>query len=424
MSQAGSIPTDALTPDSPPPVALKLVVVSGEDAGKELVLEAGSYRVGKDPACELVLTDGAVSRTHLLVEVISGGARLTDQGSKNGSFYQGARFDAVVAQAPARIRVGHTELELLPRATLQSGPPPSQADRFGGLIGKSLEMRRVFALLERLAKTDTDVLLRGETGSGKEVCARSLHEASGRAKGPLVVCDLAAVAPTLAASQLFGHARGAFTGAVKDQPGLAERAHGGTLFLDELGEFPLELQPNLLRLLERREVRRVGETQYRRIDLRVIAATHRDLQAEVKAGRFRDDLYHRVAVVTVTLPALRDRREDIAPLIDALLERMGKPPSALSPETRALLLAHPWPGNVRELRNMVERVVALGGPAEPEAPASTFREAKERLVAAFEKDYLRDLMKRCGNNVSQAAREAGMDRVNLHRLLKKHGADR
>jgi len=390
------------------------------------LLEAGSYRVGKDPACELALTDGAVSRTHLLVEVIGGGVRLTDQGSRNGSFYGGAKFEAVVAQAPARIRVGKTELELLPRATVLSGPPPSQAGRFGGLVGRSLEMRRVFALLERLAKTDTDVLVCGETGSGKEICARALHERSRRAKGPLVVCDLAAVAPTLAASELFGYAKGAFTGAARDHAGLAERANGGTLFLDELGDFSLELQPNLLRLLERREVRRVGEGDYRRIDVRVIAATHKDLQAEVKAGRFREDLYHRIAVATVTLPPLRERREDIAPLIDALLERMGKPPSALSAETRALLLAHPWPGNVRELRNVVERVVALGGaPVEAEAPAAaTFREAKERLVAAFEKDYLRDLMKRCGNNVSQAAREAGMDRVNLHRLLKKHGEDR
>jgi DNA-binding NtrC family response regulator len=419
-----SIPTDVLSQTNQAPLALKLVVVSGPDYRKELLLDQGTYRIGKDPACELVLSDGAVSRTHLIVEVVAQGVRLTDPGSTNGSFCDGVRFSSVVANPPARIRVGKTELELVPRQAIQSGPPPSTNEKFGELIGKSLAMRRVFAMLERVAPTDTDVLIQGETGSGKEVTARSIHAASARAKGPFVTCDLAAVAPTLAAAELFGHVKGAFTGAAKDRKGLVEQAHGGTLFLDEIGDFSLELQPQLLRVLEGREIRRVGETGYKKVDIRVVAATHRNLEAEVKAGRFREDLYHRIAVATVRLPALRERRDDIPLLIDDLLERLGKPKGQMSPETRTLLLAHQWPGNVRELRNVVERAVGLG---EVEAPGAqtpmTFKESKEALVAAFEADYLRDLMKRTGNNVSEAARQAGMDRVHLHRLLKKHGVN-
>ncbi len=426
MSHEPPLATDALTPIELQPVSLKLVVVSGPDAPKELLLERGTYRVGKDPVCELPLSDGSVSRTHLIIEVLPHAVQLTDPGSTNGSFCEGVKFDSVVARPPARIRVGRTELELLPRGALVSGPPPSTAERFGELTGKSLDMRRVFALLERLAKTDTDVLIDGETGTGKDVAARSLHAESKRSKNPFVVCDLASLAPTLAAAELFGHARGAFTGAVKDRPGLVERAQGGTLFLDEIGDFALELQPNLLRLLEQREVRRVGETHYRRVDVRVIAATHKDLEAEVSAGRFRADLWHRVAGVRVTLPPLRQRRDDIALLVDRILDKLGKHQSELSPQTRALLLAHSWPGNVRELSNVVERAVGLGDPLEAETPSAgtaSFKETKDKLIAAFEKDYLTDLMRRCDHNVSRAAREAGMDRVNLHRLLKKHGVE-
>jgi DNA-binding NtrC family response regulator len=418
------IPTDVLSQATQAPLALKLVVVSGPDYRKELLLDQGTYRIGKDPACELVLADTAVSRTHLIVEVVAQGVRLTDPGSTNGSFCDGVRFTSVVAMPPARIRVGKTEIELVPRQAITSGPPPSDKDSFGELHGRSLVMRRLFAMLERVAPTDTDVLIQGETGSGKEVTARSIHAASARVQGPFVACDLAAVAPTLAAAELFGHVKGAFTGATKDRKGLVEQAHAGTLFLDEIGDFGLELQPQLLRVLEQREVRRVGESGYRKVDIRVLAATHKDLEAEVKAGRFREDLYHRIAVATVRLPPLRERREDIALLVDDLLERLGKPKGQMSAETRTLLLAHQWPGNVRELRNVVERAVGLG---EIEAPAAqapmTFKESKDRLVAAFEADYLRDLMKRCGNNVSMAAREAGMDRVHLHRLLKKHGVN-
>ncbi|MFT3841560.1 MAG: sigma 54-dependent Fis family transcriptional regulator [Myxococcaceae bacterium] len=418
-----NIPTDAMTPAELAPLALKVVVVSGPDFKKELLLDAGSYRVGKDPACELALTDSAVSRTHLVIEVTAAGAKLSDQGSTNGSFIDGVQFSSVVARPPSRIKLGRTELQLLPRGERVTGPAPSDKERFGELIGSSLEMRRVFAVLERLAPAGGDVLIQGETGCGKELCARAIHAHSARAKGPFVICDLAAVAPTLAAAELFGHAKGAYTGALKDRAGLVEKAHGGTLFLDELGDFSLELQPSLLRVLERREVRRVGENDYRPVDIRVVAATHKDLPSEVKAGRFREDLYYRIAANTVTLPPLRDRREDIPQLVDELLAKLGKPKSQLSPETRTLLLAQAWPGNVRELRNVVERAVGLGDVGEEAKGPLSFKDAKDKLLAAFERDYLKDLMRRCNDNVSRAAREAGIDRVHLHRLLKKHAVE-
>jgi two-component system, NtrC family, nitrogen regulation response regulator GlnG len=286
------------------------------------------------------------------------------------------------------------------------------------------------------------VLIQGETGTGKEGCAEGIHAGGKRRDGPFVIVDLAGIAPTLIESELFGHVKGAFTGAQSDRAGVFERAQGGTVFLDEVGELPPEIQPRLLRVLERRQVKRVGANDYRTVDVRVIAATHVDLEGAVKAGKFREDLFHRLAVLRVTLPPLRERLDDIPLLVDTVLGRMGRPPSALSDQTRALLSQYPWPGNVRELRNVVERVVNMGeealpdispivsvdkprtsgsvvvGPPELDLP---FKEAKERLIEGFEKDYLKGLLERCGGNVSRASREAGIDRVYLRKLLKKHG---
>jgi DNA-binding NtrC family response regulator len=418
------------------PVPLKLVVVSGRDYGKALVLERGPYRVGKSRSSDLVLSDPAVSRHHLKVEVLNGGCRIKDERSTNGSFFQGSRFALLDAPAGAVIRVGHTDLQLLP-VTHATPMRPSEKTTLGGLVGGSLVMRRAFALLERAAAGDADVLLEGETGTGKELAAEALHQLGPRAAGPFVICDLSAIAPTLVESELFGHVRGAFTGAVAERPGAFERAHGGTLFLDEIGDVALEMQPRLLRALERRQVKRVGGNTYESVDVRVVAATHRHLPDEVAAGRFREDLYHRLAVVTVVLPPLRERTEDLPPLVDAILARLGRVTSAaslLSPATQLLLRGHDWRGNVRELRNVIERAVRLG--TEPEVPAASpgkahsadastpFKEAKENLVAAFERDYLADLMRRYAGNVSVAARESGIGRAYLHRLLKKHGLSR
>jgi two-component system, NtrC family, nitrogen regulation response regulator GlnG len=428
--------TDVLREPAAKPLELKLVVVSGPDFGTELPLDAGTYRVGKGSGNELRLKDSSVSRTHLVLEVIDGGRiRLTDNQSTNGSFVNGTRFTSVEVGAGATVHIGQSDLRIMPKSARAPALPPSTSDHFGGLVGTSLAMRQSFAVLERVAAEDSDVLVQGETGTGKDLCAEALHAASRRAKGPFVICDLAGTAPSLFESELFGHVKGAFTGAQADRAGAFERAHGGTLFLDEVGELPAEVQPRLLRALERRQVKRVGANDYRTVDVRVIAATHKDLEEEVQQKRFRQDLYFRLAVVKVTLPPLRERPEDIGGLVDYILRGLQKPPSQLSDATRALLRDYSWPGNVRELRNIVERTVSLGGEAElPEETATKtmatgpaaelpFKEAKERLLAAFERDYLADLLKRCEGNVAQAARESGIHRVHLHRLLKKHGID-
>lgn len=428
--------TDVLTPgDSNAPIPLKLVVVAGPDFGRELVLRTGTFTVGTDPRNDLVLTDVAVSRVHLQGQVLADRLRLADQGSTNGSYFEGVRFTAIEASPGATVRLGKSALRVLVRSAPTGSIAPSERSRFGRLIGASLPMRELFSRLERVGMGRSDVLIQGETGTGKELCAEALHQESPRADGPFVVCDLAGLAPTLIESELFGHVRGAFTGAVSDRAGTFERAHGGTLFLDEVGELPLELQPRLLRALERREVKRIGSDTWKRVDVRVVAATHRDVRERVAQGDFREDLYHRLAVVEVHVPPLRDRPEDIPLLVDDMLERMGLPAGLVSAETRGMLAAYDWPGNVRELRNVVERVVTLGTefalpgiaptppppPGAPDATARPFKEAKEALVDAFERDYLAALIARCEGNVSQAAREAEIDRVHLRRLLRKHG---
>jgi DNA-binding NtrC family response regulator len=286
------------------------------------------------------------------------------------------------------------------------------------------------------------VLIEGETGTGKELCAEAIHQAGPRAQKPFVICDLAGVSRSLIESELFGHVRGAFTGADRDRDGAFAMAHGGTIFIDEIGELELEMQPRLLRALEQRKVKPVGAAGYRDVDVRVIAATNRDLREEVKAGRFRDDLYHRLAVLKVPLPTLRERKEDIPELVQTFLQKAGRPVT-VPPVTVALLGDYDWPGNVRELKNVIERGLSLMGQSSelepsllglepPSAPTGGppvawatigpegFREAKERLISAWERDYVTQLLKKTGGNVSQAAREGGIDRVYLHRLMKKH----
>ena len=465
---------------------LKLVVITGPDLGAELVLPAANEiggTVGTDPTCALVLTDPTVSRRHMVVTLVDGGVSMRDLGSRNGSMYQGGRFSEIVVPPGAVVRVGRSELRVIPEG-LRDSLPPSTRDRFGELHGASLAMRQLYAVLERVAPSDVPVLLEGETGTGKELAAEALHASSRRANGPFVVCDLAGVARTLIEAELFGHVRGAFTGADRDRDGAFVQASGGTLFIDEIGEMDLELQPRLLRALERRQVKPVGGSSWRAADVRVIAATNRDLTEEVRQGRFRDDLYHRLAVVRVRLPALRERKEDIPVLVQHLLSRAAEPlmqalqaaavaaagganassmapgdpanlavpttlevlpPAVIPPETMALLMTHDWPGNVRELKNVLDRGLSLvlppegappgtapqltpellglgsGASTSPSAASTNFHEAKEQLVSAWERDFVLTLLRRAGGNVSKAAREAGMDRVYLHRLIKKHG---
>ncbi len=315
--------------------------------------------------------------------------------------------------------------------------PPSEATRFGGLCGGSLPMRELYAVLERVARSDVAVLIEGETGTGKELVAEAIRGAGSRAARPFVICDLAGVARSLIESELFGHVRGAYTGADREREGAFAQANGGTIFIDEIAELELSAQPRLLRALERRQVKPVGGSSYREVDVRVIAATNRDLAGEVAGGRFRGDLYHRLAVVRVRIPPLRERRDDIPVLAAELLADTGV---EVAPDAMARLCEYRWPGNVRELKNVIERgrsllpagdhritLELLGLPATDDVPLprapGRFREEKERMIDAWEQAYVTRLIERADGNVSRAARDGGLDRVYLHRLMKKHNID-
>jgi len=417
-------------------VKMVLRVLSGPDSGKVHPLKQGTYVVGKSPTSDIVLDDKSVSRQHLRLEVHDEHVVATDLDSHNGSFCDQLRFTSLELRPGTVITLGTTELKLVPEDTRERSVLLSSRDRFGALVGSSRKMREAFTLLERLAPGGADVLIQGETGTGKDLCAEAIHQNSPRQKGPFVIVDLAGVPPTLIESELFGHVKGAFTSAQGDRAGAFERAQGGTVFLDEVGELPLELQPRLLRVLERRQVKRVGANDYHTVNMRVVAASHVNLEQAVQQGKFRRDLFHRLAVLRVSLPPLRERPEDIPLLIDHMLQQMDRPPSALSDQTRALLAQYPWPGNVRELRNVVEQVVNLGEEALPDLASSAdaaglkmaeldlpFKEAKEQLINGFERDYLRNLLERCEGNISRAAREADIDRVYLKKLLRKHDLD-
>jgi len=424
-------PTDSLLQAEAPaaPEGLRLVVVAGPDCGREILLTRGTYFVGKAEGCDLVLSDGAVSRRHLQLQLVREGVALRDLESKNGSFLGGARLTEVVAGAGALITIGETTLRLVSERAPRM--PPSSAGSFGGLHGRSLAMRELYSVLERVAASDAPVLIEGETGTGKELCAHAIHAAGARASGPFTICDLGAAAPSLIESELFGHVRGAFTGADRDREGAFVRAHRGSLFLDEIGELDAALQPRLLRALERGEVKPLGGSQMVRVDARVIAATNRNLAAEVQAGRFRSDLFYRLGVLRVELPPLRARRDDIPLLVERFLAE-DAPDAGVDSEALALIVEYDWPGNVRELRNVVrratsllagERVIAprhLGIDAQLAEP-ERFHAAKQALVTAWEAEYLKQLLARAGGNMSRAARIAGLERAYLYRLVRKHG---
>ncbi len=420
-------------------------VAAGPDAGLEHTIESGTVLVGSHPDNDVVLSDASVSRYHLEIQARAAGVHISDLDSTNGTYLGDTRLGSVTVRARAKLRVGgDTRLEVIP-ADEALEVAPFRESHFGRAYGTSSAMTALFSLLNQVSHSEVTVLLEGETGTGKELLAEGVHAASPRRKGPFVVLDCGAIPRELMAAELFGHARGAFTGAAGPKKGLAEAANGGTLFLDEVGELPLELQPNLLRLLEKREVRPIGETRPRRVDVRVVAATNRDLAKQVHDGAFREDLYYRLAVVRLEVPPLRKRAEDIPGLVQLFLEEIGQGDFNVPQAIMDQLFGHAWPGNVRELRNVVQRGLALAtapvpslqdnglhraaaDPLEPEPSGGIseqmlempFKEAKGLLVESFEKEYLQNLLQRHQGNISRAAQEAGIDRNYIHRLVKRY----
>jgi len=410
---------------------LTIDIRRGSDRDRRRVVHEGeACRIGTQSSNDVVLQDPSVSRFHCRLTFEEGGWRLHDSGSLNGTMLNDVRVRDADVGDHGLIRVGDSVLEVRGSQGSEISLPNVQA--FGSLLGDSVAMRRLFAYLEKVAASDINVLIQGESGTGKELVATEIVQRGPRADGPFVIVDCGAVSPTLVESELFGHVRGAFTGADRERMGAFEAANAGTVFLDEIGELPLELQPKFLRALEAREIRRVGESKPRKVDVRVIAATHRDLEREVNKGRFREDLYFRLAVMNVRVPPLRERLEDVPLLIRAVLANLGMPQhmSLFPPHVLAELAAHDWPGNVRELRNYVERSVVLEEPfagMQRREPAAAdmdldmpFKMAKDAMVDAFERKYVATLLDAADGNVSRAARNGGMDRMYLHRLIQKH----
>ncbi|MFO0750401.1 MAG: sigma 54-interacting transcriptional regulator [Myxococcota bacterium] len=414
-----------------------LVVVEGPSMGAHARLGTTPVVVGADPGCDLVLADERASARHAEVVRQGLGFRVKDLGSTNGILFQGALVRELELGVGGTFTLGRTPLRVQPSAR-PTDLPPSPATRFGELVGQSLAMRELFAVLELAALSDVTLLVEGETGTGKELVARAVHDQGARRRGPFVALDCGALPDGLIESALFGHVKGAFTGAERARDGAFVQAHGGTLFLDEIGNLPLAAQARLLRALEARVVRAVGGDGERAVDVRVVAATASDLEAAVKAGRFRADLFYRLAVVQVRIPPLRERMEDVPLIAAELLRRRGFAAGELAGPGLDLLRSHAWPGNVRELRNVLERALALSPGAERfadlriAAPGQSaggldvrtelpWAAAKDRVVLAFERAYLADLARRFPDNLSAMARAADLDRKTLRALLDKHG---
>ena len=423
---------------------LQLRVMDGPSEGAAVRLEQRSVYIGSALDNDFVIDDPSVSRSHCRLEGERAGFRLRDLGSKNGTWVGGTRLQEAMLTAGVTLRLGQAAVLVEPLAETHE-IELARETRFGGLLGQSAAMREVFAHLAKVAPSDVTVLIEGESGTGKELAAEAIHRHSRRAGGPMVVFDCSAVQPNLMESELFGHVRGAFTGAVAQRSGAMVEAHGGTLFLDEIGELELELQPKLLRALEQHEVRPVGSNERRRVDVRIVAATNRDLGQMVREGSFREDLYWRLNVLRVVLPPLRRRPEDIPLLVRHFLAdamgRSGGRNLTISFETMQQLTGHSWPGNVRELRNAIERANVLSSGLDLEvdvAPREVvvsdaglplrfdlpFKDAKARLVDAFERAYWERALASHSWNISATARETGLHRKSLEYLVRKLGLER
>jgi DNA-binding NtrC family response regulator len=408
-------------------------VVSGPDEGRVEELGAQVIRIGRK-GTDIVLNDRSVSGLHAEITLTEQGYRLRDLESSNGTFAGGLRVRDVDIPPRTTITVGHTQLRFLPLEDTVALRLWSQSE-YAGMLGASWAMRRMFELIERIAPTETTVLITGETGTGKELVAEALHKSSRRGRGPFVVLDCGAIPDHLIEDQLFGHERGAFTGATAGRAGVFERAHGGTLFLDEIGELPPDAQSKLLRAVETRVVRRIGGSQSIKCDVRLVAATNRDLAVETNRGGFRSDLYYRVAVARIEVPPLRDRLEDLELLAqhfaDELTSGRG---GALPDDFLERARRHAWPGNVRELRNAVQQALTAPallaiGDGQPQSLWSIdtsvpFKIAKQRFVDEFDRRFMVTLLEEHGWNISAAARATGVDRMSVYKLLERLGIER
>jgi DNA-binding NtrC family response regulator len=419
------------------PLGAVLRVLGAKATPQAYRLTSGRCVVGSGPGCDLIIAEPTVSRAHLEVDLVPEGIEVKDLGSRNGTFYLGQRVGTMVLGIGARLTVGAATLAIEADAASLGEELDYEQDSYRGMVGASLPMRRLFAMLSRLEGSLVTVLIEGESGVGKELIARALHEGSRVSAGPLVIVNCGAIPRDLVASELFGHRRGAFTGAVDARKGAFESADGGTLFLDEIGELPLEVQPMLLRVLEAGEVRTVGGDQARHVNVRTIAATNRDLEEEARQGRFREDLFYRLAVVRLHVPPLRERPEDVEPLAQRFARAAGI--EEIPRDVLEKLKARPWSGNARELRNAVQAYAALGVLPEPARSKAAllqlalqdlvdvtqpYARQKEALSDEFTRVYLEALLAHTGGNQTIAARIAGLDRTYLGRLLAKHGLTR
>jgi len=412
--------------------AATLTILKGPDTGREVRITSPSFTIGGGATADLILTDPGVSREHVQLALMPNGIRVRDR-SKNGTRIGGLRIHDVLVQTDTVLVVGTTSIAVKLEAE-NLALPLSEGSTFGEAFGASSNMRHLFAVLEEAAKADISVLLEGESGVGKDVLARAIHASSARRDGPFVIVDCGTIPPNLVESELFGHVRGAFTGADDDRRGMFDDAHGGTLFLDEIGELPLEMQPKLLRALETKEIRPVGGRKTKRADVRVVSATNKKLAEGARRGSFREDLFYRLAVARVAVPPLRDRKDDVLPLATRFLRASKKDDHAeIPPELAAMLAEYSWPGNVRELRNVIERHVALGetavallldrnvqqsGGAE-DLSSFPYHEARRLVLERFERDYIPGVLARTNGVIARAAEHAQIARPSFYRLLER-----